>query len=198
MEIKVSTGDIAGVESDAIIVTIFQGAEHPEGETTNVDKALDGAISRLLGHGEIKGKLNEITVIHSLSKLPAERVAVAGLGKREELSLDKIRGVVATACRLLRGKEAKNIATIAPGIGISEITDEASAQTVAEGALMGTYTFRRHITKEAEHGEIEQLTIVDNDDKAMPLIHTANSSLEAGDTTRNRNISGLSAVFEVV
>ena len=91
MEVKVITGDIASVEADAIVVNLFEGVENPGGATAAVDKALDGAITKLIEQGEIKGKLNEISIIHSLGKVPARIVAVAGLGKQSDFTLDKIR-----------------------------------------------------------------------------------------------------------
>lgn len=159
MEIKVAVGDISKIKAGVIIINFFEGTEKPEGDAAAVDKALGGAISNLIRQKEIKGKLNEITLIHSLGKLPADRVVVVGLGKKAELTLDKVRGAVAEACRWLRPKGVENIATIAQGTGIAGITASASAQAIAEGALLGLYLFRNHITKKAE-GEIKQLTIV--------------------------------------
>ncbi len=159
MEIKVAAGDIANIKAGVIIVNFFEGMKKPEGDTAAVDKALGGAISRLVRQKEIKGKLNEITLIHSLGKLPADRVVVVGLGKKAELTLDKVRGAVAEACRWLRPKGVESIATIAQGNGIAGIMASGSAQAITEGALLGLYSFRKHITKEGE-GEIKQLTIV--------------------------------------
>ena len=163
MEIKVATGDIARFKADAIIVNIFEGAGHPEGDVATIDQALGGAIAQLVSQGEIKGKLNQITVIHSLGKLPAARVVVVGLGKRADLSLDRIRGAMAGACRRLRKNSVETMATVVQGAGIGDITMGDSAQAITEGALLGLYSFRRHITKEPEYGEIKELTIVGPD-----------------------------------
>ncbi len=170
MEIKVVAGDITKTKADAIIVPFFEGMKRPEGDIAAMDKALDGAVSQLINQGEIKGKLNEITIIHSLNKLPAARVVVAGLGKQQELSQDKVRGAIAGACRLLRQKGVNNIATIAQGAGIAGITPQGAAQAITEGALLGVYSFRRHITKEAENGEIKQLLIVSSDESKVPAL----------------------------
>jgi len=170
VDIKVIAGDIEKIEADAIIVGFFEGIERPEGVVASVDRALDGAISQLIERGEIKGKLNESTIIHSLGKLPAARVVVLGLGSQEKLSQDKVRGAFAEACRLLRRKGIGGIATVAHGAGTGDITPESAAQAIVEGALLGLYTFRKHITKEAEHGEIEQLTIVDADESKIPAL----------------------------
>jgi leucyl aminopeptidase len=168
VEIKVIVGNIAQIKAGAIIVNFFEGMERLEGDAASIDRTLGGAISQLVAQGEIKGKLNEITIIHSLGKLPAARVVVTGLGKQAELSQDKVRGAVAETCRLLRNKGVDSIATMAQGAGIAGISPEGAAQAVTEGALLGTYSFRRHITKEAEHGEIKQLTIVAGGKTELP------------------------------
>ena len=70
--------------------------------------------------GEIKGKSSEVTIIHSLGKIPAGRVAIIGLGKSKELTSDKIRIAVADACRALRKKGAKHIEVVFSGYGGQE------------------------------------------------------------------------------
>jgi len=170
MEIKVVAGDITETKADAILVSFFEGRKHLDGDLARIDKALDGAISQAISQSEIKGKLNEITIIHSLGKLPAARVAVVGLGKQPELSQDKVRGAVAESCRLLRQKGVSSIASIAQGAGVANISPEGAAQAMTEGALLGTYSFRKHITKKTEYGEIKELTIVDADKARLPLL----------------------------
>ena len=173
MEIKVIAGDIASIEADAIIVNHFEGMEKLEEETAVVDRLLDGALSQLVKQGEIKGKPNEITLVHSLGKLPAARVVVVGLGKQGELSINKVRGAVAETCRWLRSKEISTIATVPQGANSNNISTGDAAQAIAEGALLGTYTFRKHITKEEDRpGEIKQVSIVGAD--------RLKSQLEAG------------------
>ena len=173
MEIKVIAGDIASIEADAIIVNHFEGMENIEEETAAVDRLLDGALSQLVKQGEIKGKPNEITLVHSLGKLPAARVVVVGLGKQGELSINKVRGAVAETCRWLRSKEISTIATVPQGANINNISTGDAAQAIAEGALLGTYTFRKHMTKKEDRpGEIKQVSIVGAD--------RLKSQLEAG------------------
>ena len=170
MEIKTIAGDITKIKTCAIIVNFFEGMTHPEGDLATIDKTLDGTISRLISQGEIKGKLNEITIVHSQGKLPADRVVIAGLGKQPEVTRDKVRGLVAETCPLLRQKGIDSVATIAQGAEIAGISVEGAAQAVTEGALLGVYAFRKHITKEAEYGEIRELTIVIADETKLPSL----------------------------
>jgi leucyl aminopeptidase len=167
MEIKVIAGDITKTEAGAIILALFEGVKRPAGELAVVDKALGGAVSQLISQGEIKGKAREVTIIHSLGKLPAARVVVAGLGKKEDLSLDRVRMAVGEACRLLQQRGVGDAATVALGAG--RIALDGAAQAVTEGALLGAYSFRRHMTEKAEHGELKRLTIVADKTK-LPLL----------------------------
>ena len=170
MEIKVIAGDITKVKTDAIIVNFFEGMESLDGDIAAVDKALGSTISQLISQGEIKGKLNEITLVHSLGKLPTARVVVVGLGKQAELSQNKVRGAVAETCRWLRQKSVATIATIAQGAGINGISLKDAAQAVTEGALLGLYSFRKHITREDDKlGEIKEFLIVGSDEAKLHL-----------------------------
>jgi leucyl aminopeptidase len=163
MDITFITGDITRFETGAVIVSIFEGVDRLEVVTVTIDQSMGGVITDLINQGEVKAKLNQITIIHSLGRLPAKRVAVVGLGKKQELTLDKVRGAIAETCRLLRQKGVDSIATNALGAGVSGITMEDAAQAVTEGALLGLYQFQQHITKKSERREMKKLTIIEPD-----------------------------------
>ena len=161
MEIRAVAGDITGIKSDAIIVNHYERMKQPEGGAAIADKALEGAISQLIKQGDIKGKLNEITLVHSLGKLPAGRVVIVGLGKKRALTVNKIRGAMGEACRYLRQRNVKNVASVILGTDNEKIAMSDAVQAMTEGALLGLYTFRRHITKKENNlGEIKALIIV--------------------------------------
>jgi leucyl aminopeptidase len=170
LEITVRIGDTGKTRADTILLGIFEDEKKTAGDLAEIDKSLNGEITKLRKQGEIKGKQSEVTVIHSLGKIPAGRIAVIGLGKKEELTEDKIRIVTADACRALRKKGAKQIDIVLPGIGVQGITVHIAAQAVTEGALLGLYTFTRHLSKKTEQGEIERLAIIDSNAKNKSAI----------------------------
>ncbi|MYK26387.1 MAG: leucyl aminopeptidase, partial [Dehalococcoidia bacterium] len=59
MEISVVQGDISKAEADVVVVNLFEGVTSPGGATGAVDRALDGAISKLIELGDIRGKAGE-------------------------------------------------------------------------------------------------------------------------------------------
>jgi leucyl aminopeptidase len=168
MEIKAVAGEISKIETGAIIVNCFEDDKQLEGDAAAVDAALNGAISQLVKQGDIKGKLNEITLLHSPGRLPTGRVIITGLGKKAELTLDKVRGAVGETCRFLRQKGVDRIASGLQGAGVNGIKTEDAVQAITEGAVLGLYAFRRHVTKkENGHTEVKELAIVGREENAI-------------------------------
>ena len=171
MEIKVEAGDITQHPAKAVIVNLFEGVTRPAGATGAVDQALGGGISRLIEEGEIKGKQGEITLIHTLDRMPSPRVIVAGLGKQEAFSLNVIRDLMGSGLRRARSAGAKSVATIVHGAGIAGLDPEACAQAIAEAAVMGTYRFRRYKQNgDGDSSDVETLHIVESDDAKLEAL----------------------------
>jgi leucyl aminopeptidase len=168
LEVKVVTGDITEIDADAIVVNLFQGVEQVSGASAAVDKALGGAISSLISKGEFKGKFGEVSVVHTLGKLPARMVAVAGLGKQQDLNVDRIRGVVGEFCRSLRKLNCHRIATILHGAGVGGVEPGASAQAIVEGAVLGLYSFSRY--KKPDYEDIGEMVIVGREQSTIPVV----------------------------
>ena len=162
MQIRVESGDIAAAKADAIVVNLFEGATSPGGGTGAVDGAMGGAISDLIAAGDIRGKFGEFTLIHTLGRLPAARVVVAGLGKQAEFTVDRVRALSGDLARYLRRQRIKNAVTLAHGAGLAGLAPEACATAIAEGTLLGLYRFLRH-KKADDETDFETLTIVEYD-----------------------------------
>ncbi len=170
MNIRVERGDIAQYRAGAIVVNLFEGITSPGGGTGAVDRALDGAISQVIADGECRGKDGELTLIHTLGKIPASRVLVAGLGKADKFSLDKIRDLSAAAARLLRRVRCETISSITHGAGIAGLEPEACAQAIAEGTLLGLYQFRQHKKPPEDETEVKELVLVEFDEARLEAL----------------------------
>ena len=172
MEIKVLSGDITQQRVGAIIVNLFEGVTSPGGATGAADRALNGAITKLIDEGEIKGKRGEMTLIHTLDRMAPARVLVAGLGKEKDFDLDRVRAVAAESCRRLRRAGVQTVATIVHGAGTGGLDSKGAAQSVAEGAIIGLYRFDNYKSNDAGT-DIAEMTVVEADAAKL-------SDLEAG------------------
>ncbi len=163
MKFEVKTGDISKVKCDAIIVNLFEGVAKPGGATAAVDAALGGAISGLIKTGEFKGKASEVHVLHTLGKIPARLVAIAGLGKKEDFKTDTVRNIMAEVIRALARHNCESAATILHGAGSGGLSAEAAAEAVAEGSMLGAYKFKKHFTKKDNGHDVDNLTLLNKD-----------------------------------
>ena len=190
MEIKVESKSIADVEAGAIVVNLFEGVTSPGGATGAVDRALAGAITALIADGEIKGKLGETTVIHTLGRMPAARVVVAGLGKAQDFDTDRARRVSAVVCSRLRKIGIKDLATIVHGAGIGGLEPRSAAQAMAEGALLGLYRFDKYKSGAEDKEDIETLRVVEFDSAKIPDIEAGvgNGAMLAAAVNRCRDM----------
>ena len=184
--INVVAGDITAFATPAMVVNLFQGVTQPGGGTGAVDRALDGALSALIADGEIKGKLGEMTLLHTMGRIPAQRIVVAGLGKRDDFDAAAIRRVSGDVARFLRGKGVSEFATIAHGAGIGGQDAGASAQAIAEGTLLGLYRFDDYRSSGSnrngndadgnDSGSISRVSIVERDPSSIDAL-TAGASV---------------------
>ena len=137
---RIMQGSIKYITTDAMIVSMFEGEKKLSGVISEVDEALNGAIAEIISSGEFKAKISEISVIHSLGKLPVRIVAVVGLGKRQEFSIDKIRNSTAEVCRLLKKLNCHKISLSPLGEVINKIKRVNLYEAYTEGSLWGLYS----------------------------------------------------------
>lgn len=165
MNINAINGDVVSVKTSALIVNLFEGVSLPGGATGAVDKALGGTISKLINEGEIRGVKGEITLIHTMGKLPSDRIIVAGLGKQEKFSTDVIRHVIGIAVRFVTQLNVDKVTTIAHGAGIGGIDARECGEAIAEGAYLGSYSFRKYksLKDDDKRHDIDEISVVEID-----------------------------------
>ena len=174
MQINIEKTDITTVKTPALVVNLFKGVKKPGGATGAVDRALDGAISGLIEDGEITGKKGELTLLHTMGKISAARVVVAGLGGQDEFDAEVVRRVSSETLRYLRRRGISEAVTIAHGAGIGGLSPEESGQAIALGSMLGLYRFDRYHTNGTNGDDsdenFEKLTIAELDDKRADAI----------------------------
>jgi leucyl aminopeptidase len=160
MELEVTTGDVTEVETAALVVNLYRGTKKPVGATAAVDEALAGQITALIEEGEITGGLEEITIVHTAGRIPARRVVVVGLGKKEECDLEALRKAMGAATRRLLKHRIQRFHTILHGGGepsATGATPRELAQALAEAAILAGYRWdQKTVPPEEEPGELHE------------------------------------------
>ncbi|MGI5838318.1 MAG: leucyl aminopeptidase [bacterium] len=173
MKFAVLCQDINTLACDALIVNLFRGVKEPGGATGAADAALGGMIRELIEAGDIKGDLNETTVIHTFGRMKARRVIVVGLGKQAEFDYEKVKSVTAAGLRAAARCGGGTVATIAHGAGIGGLDAAAVAQAVTEAAFLSLYEYTNFKTDKPENGErkIETVILIENNKNKIDALN---------------------------
>jgi hypothetical protein len=91
MRAETFTKPLDDLETDLIVVTLYETERPPQGVNGLIDWRLHGFISRAIRDGTIEGKPEESVLIPLHRKLPARRLLLLGLGKPGEYDLARAR-----------------------------------------------------------------------------------------------------------
>ncbi|MDP8925226.1 MAG: leucyl aminopeptidase [Chloroflexota bacterium] len=175
--VRVERASLTSVRTPLLVVNLFEGMAEPGGVTAAVDEALGGLIGRLIADGEIRGNLGEVTVIHNQgdrARLAADRVAVVGLGKRDELDLEALRVAAGTAARKARDLRLPRFATVVHGGGAGGLDTRLAARTVVEASLLALYAYDRFKSPpEQPPTKVGEVVLVERDEDRAELIDQA-------------------------
>jgi leucyl aminopeptidase len=172
MDIVVRSGAIETQPAGAIVVGLFE-EEAPAGSAAAVDRALDGAIADLIAGGDLKGELGQAAVLYPRGVLPARRVIVVGLGKRDEFDLDAVRRAAGLAATRARDLGAADLASSIHGIDTGAIDLAARAQATVEGMLLGLYRYPAERRQEKEQKELASVVLVAADGEPEETVRQA-------------------------
>lgn len=123
---------------DVLVINMF------EGETTSQELANKYALEE----DGFKGKFKNTYLLQTYDKIPARKILVIGMGKKDEMTLDRAREIGAKITNKVKSIHAKSVA-----IDFDEMEDYIGA--VAEGLLIGDYKFDKYKSDKKEEKEIE-------------------------------------------
>jgi leucyl aminopeptidase len=158
MKISVMSGRIEKQKTDGAVLLLFEG-EKLSKAPARVDQALGGMITRLVKRGDFKAKPGSAHLLYPSGLIAPERLLLAGLGKRADFTLNRLRQAAGKAAPALRAVGATDVTFLIDGLDRSQ---EEHGQSVAEGSMLGLYRFLKYKTRE-ENGrekDIQKITLL--------------------------------------
>ena len=144
MEIRAELAKAERHPCELLLLFSFESPERPEGVLSRVDEAWKGVISALMKQGDFKGESDECRLLHTHGALPARRILLAGLGKKEDFDLEKWRGAASKAGQFIRDCGLKTFSLAIERM--ERFSDEELAESFVTGLLLGTYQYTEYKT----------------------------------------------------
>ena len=159
MNVEIAPGPLETSKADAAVVAVYAEETKLRGGAAQLDRALGGQLSEVLGAERFAGKPGQVTHVHTAGRIPAGRVVVVGLGKRVELTIETVRRAASAGLRRARDLGAASAAIEVLG---DRLPARSRAHAVTEGALLGAYTFDRY-KREKSDKRVDSLLVVEPD-----------------------------------
>lgn len=132
MDLTIRTGDLMLEAADLCALGVFEGEPPPAGA------------AELLPPGDFTGRAKQNVLLYPGGVFVPHRLLLAGLGSRDQATVETVRLAAATAARQAQSLRA---ASLTFGLGRdAPFTSSAFAQAAAEGIELGAYTFQRYRT----------------------------------------------------
>ena len=127
----------SGKKKTAVLCAFcFEDTNAPIG-LKKLNKKIDQTI--LQSVKEINGKKGKISIIHSHNEISAERILIAGIGKKNKITSDIIRDVTGNISKKIHELGIKEFTIIVPNK--SPIKNERMISAIVEGANLSLYDF---------------------------------------------------------
>ena len=164
IEVKARRSDLGKCKTDLLCLGIFSDTKKLKGLCADLDRKLDGAISKLIRLGDFKGKEANGVIVYGNEKIAARRVLLVGLGEKKKASIDTLRKATAMAASKAVDLKLKKTA-LALHQALDAKTDlSQAAQAIVEGACIGSYRYDEYVTGN-DNGRAKALAIelIDSD-----------------------------------
>jgi len=169
MKFRVEKGKPEKFPCELLLLFSFESPEQLAGPVQNVDLEWKGFVSTLMKQGDFRGELFETRLYYTQGGLPAKRVVLTGLGKKEEFDLEKWRGAASRAGQYIRNAGMKQFAF--PIKKFNDLSEEKLAESFVIGLLLGVYEFNQFKTLERDKiKEIEEVVLLGEKDEEIKII----------------------------
>jgi len=169
MDIRVKMGSSEKFPCELLLLFSFESPEPLEGPIKSVDLEWKGFLSTLISQGDFKGELFQYRLIHTQGAIPARRVLLTGLGKKEEFDLEKCRGAASKAGQFIRDSGIKQFALQIKRL--NDFSEEKLTENFVTGLILGLYQFNEFKTLEREKIKtIEEVILLGETDKEIRSI----------------------------
>jgi leucyl aminopeptidase len=160
MQVKAQVGQAETAAAEVLVLMHCEGEALAKQGAAPLDRALGGSLSKLVQSKEFEGKANEVLLYHTQDKVPAKRLVLVGLGKKNEVTLETIRQAMGSAAKRVRQAKVGSFAVVLPTVKPNRMSWIEVTQAMVEGAILGSYQFTVYRSEAASGQDVAEMRIL--------------------------------------
>jgi leucyl aminopeptidase len=146
-------------QQEVLLVGLFQETKL-SGALAEMDRSLHGNITELLKDGDLSYRPKSVKKLHTFKQIGAKRIFFAGLGKREDVTYEKVRSAFGRALQEISKEKKKHIAVLLDTFQTEQLPAERLAHAFSEAVGTAVYQFNDYKKKSNEpEKKLEQVTV---------------------------------------
>src|SRR5687768_5078738 len=107
MEFSIKSGSPEKQRSGCVVVGVFEGRKLST-SCQAIDAASGQYIGEVLRRGDLEGALGKTLLLHSVPKVPADRILLVGLGRERDFNEAAFRTAMGAAVKALKSTGAQD------------------------------------------------------------------------------------------
>jgi len=157
MDIRITSGYLRNARTKAVVSFIFKEQKKFPTEIQEIDRILEGSVSKLKKDLKFDGSFGKILTIPTLGKGKTDFVLLIGAGSKKDFDLDKVRRLGSICVRRMRDMKIDKFLVDGEVLSIKDQQPDI-AQALTEGMILGDYRFDKYLTKK-DNFQIKEVQI---------------------------------------
>lgn len=158
-----------GTKGPICLLGYFEG-EGKKGVIAAVDRVLAGTLHKTVSSEGFNGKFLETILIRTEGKIGFERLLLVGLGKRAEITEDRLRQSAGEGAAHIQKLGIPGMVVHCDTKVLKKGSEERLAQALIEGLMLSLYCFDRLKTGKKDQKKITRCTLLVEDEKTVPAV----------------------------
>jgi len=155
MQTQITFAPLATLETEALVIVLFDGETQPSASLVALDGALGGTLATLTTTKEFSGKLFDTQLLFHPAGIAARRLLLIGGGKLEKFGLPELRRLAGAAARHLKGRNVRSFTLVLP----PAVAAEAAVRVALVGVYGANFEPGRYKSEAKEERRIEAVTL---------------------------------------
>ncbi|MCU0545724.1 MAG: leucyl aminopeptidase [Oscillatoriaceae cyanobacterium Prado104] len=158
MEFRVTDTPRSVWTGDALVIGLFEDEVELTGDLAQLDEKLTGTLKELIEEVDFKGKAGSSAITRVGGSSPIRKIAIAGLGKAEDLKLDTLRQAAGICAKLARKEKCKTLGISFP---MWKKDADATVAAIVEGAELALHQDSRFKSEPDEQStQIQEIELL--------------------------------------
>jgi len=150
MEFSIKSGSPEKQRSGCVVVGVFEGRKLTASAQA-IDKASGGFLTEVLRRGDLEGSLGKTLLLHSVPKVPADRILLVGLGREREFNEPGFRNAMSAAVKALKSTGASEATVCLTDVPLKRHDTGWKVEHAVLAIMEGAYRFDKLKSKAPEN-----------------------------------------------